>query len=512
MTSLESATKQRASAKTGYRRLTLYMATNSISNAMYIVVFGEYVLIEVANSDVIWAAQLAAINNSVIYASRVFVGNPLMGNVSDLLGRRVGLMIGQGSFLVSMALFVYFPSIFTLLGGSCLAGCLTAEPVTQSYLADLTTVFTLTDYIKTAKVQPQKAKEDMTEAELIAYRLLFAKKSSKLIALLLATYTFFLAVGAMAGSIMSAKLDEEADGDAESFNSTNSTIDVEKNNCDAAKETAGSTDHMKSTFDSAIFLSIICFLVTTTLGNTEAEKQLVEQNKSTRFSPIEAWFGSYNFVKSHMLNIKHVRVILFLLFYMKSVEFGAISIFFYYGKFQFDWTASEYAIFIMVIVLANAFANTVMVNLFNRLFKNQWNAALFCMIFLTLEFVFYFLATTASAFTMAALFNSFNFLFSICKAKVFANYDSNEFGKVAGGQEAILNCGSIFGPIIFAALFTFGVDQTGLPDCVLGTGRHHYWAAFPWAFAAIAVFLCGTILPYVKRLDTFLTEGSNSKQ
>ena len=121
MTSLENATKQRASAKTGYRRLTLYMATNSISNAMYIVVFGEYVLIEVANSDVIWAAQLAAINNSVIYASRVFVGNPLMGNVSDLLGRRVGLMIGQGSFLVSMALFVYFPSIFTLLGGSCLA-------------------------------------------------------------------------------------------------------------------------------------------------------------------------------------------------------------------------------------------------------------------------------------------------------------------------------------------------------------------------------------------------------
>jgi len=86
-----------------------------------IVVFGEYVLIEVANSDVIWAAQLAAINNSVIYASRVRVGNPLMGNVSDLLGQRVGLMTVQGSFLASMALFVYFPSIFTLLGGSCLA-------------------------------------------------------------------------------------------------------------------------------------------------------------------------------------------------------------------------------------------------------------------------------------------------------------------------------------------------------------------------------------------------------
>ena len=32
----------------------------------------------------------------------------------------------------------------------------------------------------------------------------------------------------------------------------------------------------------------------------------------------------------------------FMLFIMKFLEYGSLSLFYFYGKFQFDWDAKEY--------------------------------------------------------------------------------------------------------------------------------------------------------------------------
>ena len=63
----------------------------------------------------------------------------------------------------------------------------------------------------------------------------------------------------------------------------------------------------------------------------------------------------------------------------------------------------------IIIVFANAFANTVMVRVFNHFFPNLWDGGILCMFFIIIEFFGYAFASTASAFSLFAVLNIFNF-------------------------------------------------------------------------------------------------------
>jgi len=353
--------ERRKLATTHFRRLITYIFTDGFSSALYAIVQSPYALVKVADNDVVWAAQLYATYSTLLYIARLTVGNFVMGGFADRVGRRTGFVVAQGSYTLSMILFILFPNVVTYLGGSVLQGIFTAEPVTQSFLGELTTVFTLTDGDAKGQVQPTESAEGKGDEDDAAFRNKFAKKSAKLVALVLATYTFSLAIGAVVAS-------EGLIGDANDSNTTSSSeVNATTSLCEEAAATNTDTSYMNLTFTWAIALSLVCWLVTWTLaGHSVREKLMQGQISKEKFDFVKSWISSYTFLRDRMLSVPYVRMMCFMLFIMKLLEYGSLALFFFYGKFQFDWTAQEYGIFIFVIVIMNAFANTVTVNVFNK--------------------------------------------------------------------------------------------------------------------------------------------------
>jgi len=348
-----------------------YTATFGIASGLNLIVVSEYSLLTVFNNNVVYAAQIGSYSSALLYITRVFIGNPIMGGVSDSLGRRPGFVVSTFAWTFAVASFYMFPSIPMMLFGSFLQGCLTPEPITQSFCADLTTTFTMTDQFVTNKSQVTsethaKKKEEMTVQEQATFRDQFAKKSAKLIASILATYTFSLAVGAVVGSILSIKEEEES----KSSNSTSNSFcddEEEEEEEDAGGLGLSSADdasHLDGAFKAAIFMGFVCLGVTCMMGAKGDGTKHGGGNvtKIDEFDPRKAWLTSMMYVKDVMWPSTYVRSLCVLLFVSKSLEYGALGIFYFYGKWQFGWKATDYGIFVVVILFANAFANTVMVS------------------------------------------------------------------------------------------------------------------------------------------------------
>ena len=74
-----------------------------------------------------------------------------------------------------------------------------------------------------------------------------------------------------------------------------------------------------------------------------------------------------------------------------------MAVFYFYGRFQFGWDTSTFGAFLIVLIFANAFGNTVMVNAFAKCIKNQWKTASICAFFIFLQFVAFAFAPTPFA-------------------------------------------------------------------------------------------------------------------
>jgi len=173
----------------------------------------------------------------------------------------------------------------------------------------------------------------------------------------------------------------------------------------------------------------------------------------------------------------------------------------FYMKFQFDVTTSVFALFMMVLIFCNAFANTIMVTLFGKCMKSLWNAAVFAGLMMSLMMVGYVFADNSTTFIALATLNVFNFVFALMRGKVFSNFQPSEYGRVAGGMDIVQQLGGFFGPLILAAAFTFGVDQTGLPECAIGDDKHYFEPTIPWMICGFMIFGVVGLVPLGKRLD-----------
>ncbi|GMI52457.1 hypothetical protein ScalyP_jg5303 [Parmales sp. scaly parma] len=494
---MEELKEERRKATRQLRLLGIYISTNALMTACYTNPYGEYILQQAFDGDIVWAAQMGVVNNLVLYLTRLLIGAPMMGVCSDVLGRRVSIIIASLVALASGAVFIWFPSLVTMLGGSFLTGVFVREPIEQSYLADLTRVFVRTDSVVAKSVSPADREVEVTQGR-------FGKKSSKLIGRMLACYTFSFATGSAISAVLTYKDDGEEEEGGLGTNSTNTT-DI-KNVCDELDEETihKSTNHLMPSFYASLLFGTVCCLMSLRLGKVGVQICVeADENKSKAPTKITVAIlkESSMFLVNVMLKIPFVRLLCIILFLMKLIESGALNIFYYYGKFQFDWSTSTFGLFLVILIFANAWGNTAMVSTFNKMMNDQWDISLICASFLTVQFVMYCIASTPTMFIIGALFNIFNFIFAIMRGKIFANFQPDEYGKVAGGMEVLQSLGSVVGPLLAAAVMTWGIEETGVPECLTGADKYYFSAAAPWVMFGIMTVLTCIFIPIGKRME-----------
>ena len=267
-------------------------------------------------------------NTLVMTLTRAFIGGPSMGAMSDIYGRRFALVVSTAVQMVTMVVFLYFPSSLTMFAGTFVSAIFTQEPIQQAYLADLTRIYVRTDSVVGAnKVNPEEAATTIAKEKEVTQNE-FAKKSSRMIGMFLAAYTFNFAVGSILASILTYKEDEEDDTVAiSSFNVTNSTT-VDACEVDEGSKNADS-DHLWPSFYGAIFSLAICQLLSFKIGTIVSQQELSSESESqVSVAPKKFSKEAFTFVVTDMLSKPFVRILVTILFCMKTIEAGALAIFY----------------------------------------------------------------------------------------------------------------------------------------------------------------------------------------
>jgi len=147
MVNAASLIAERAAANRQIYLLMLYISLNAITVSLYSTPYSEYALSLIFDGDIVEGAfWVTSVNSFVMYTAR-FIGSPIIGAISDKQNRRVMFVASVVVFYFCMAIFVFFPSIPTMILGSFASGFVNAEPVQQSYVADLTRIFVRTDSV-----------------------------------------------------------------------------------------------------------------------------------------------------------------------------------------------------------------------------------------------------------------------------------------------------------------------------------------------------------------------------
>ena len=508
-----------------------------LGTGAWVIVLYDFLLVAIAKNDLALATAYWG-GFELLNKIAKLVTSPMLGEFADRQGRKRCLQLIFGAAISNVTIVYFIPSIITFFLGAVISCFDIIDIVILSIIPDIGKAMVYSkDEESREKVVPEIEESSIPERTAAELKTAVAKKTTWMYGLTAATWVLSIGISAVIASVIVQP--PNSDGEADDTPTHNETAtDVVAAGCENSTATNEKTFDDFSYLLPAVVMSLCGFipglLFSTFFFNEtrdwlkpELDIKAKANSKVTIFESFKLLMGTNNWLRiltgcimftevSDNFLFRFLREKLTLLRSAlhsalrsaQACQNGSINIFFWFGKYHFDWTLVDFTLFLLWALILSSIGTTCVLNEFLKNFGLWGSLDISCVggvIGLTVLGLSGVLGEWAMFVGVGV--NLVNVSKPVLRGKICAEFPASEQGKVQGALYVVIAFADILGNLIvtsflsLAIMYEQGVEEVDPDGCLMGKKETGLVGGAPFFGLAMLSALAFVLVQMGKRYE-----------